>query len=95
MEEIMLKVPVTLTYIKPRSTSNIYDVITTVCGMIAATLVALKFPQPYFGIAFWFYVVSAACAVRSNYLKKTWPMMLLFSYFFVIDSIGVIKWWPW
>jgi len=87
----MSKVCLMLKYIK----SNPLDITTMCCGMIAATLVAFKFPQPYLGIAFWFYVVSAACAIRSNYLKKAWPMMILFSYFFIIDSIGIYRWWPW
>lgn len=91
MEEIMSRVQATLMYIK----CNPLDVITMICGMIAATLVAFKFPQPYLGMAFWLYVVSAACAVVSNRRKKQWPYVILFSYFFIIDSVGVYRWWPW
>ena len=79
-----------LQYIK----ENPLDVTVMVCGMTAATLVALGAPQPFFGIAFWIYVVSAICAVISNYKKKSWAMVGLFTYFFFIDSYGVYNWWP-
>ena len=74
---------------------NVLDIITAICGMTAATTVALRFPQPYFGIAFWLYVVSAACALYAAKERKSWALMFMFGYYLMIDSYGVYNWWPW
>ena len=74
---------------------NKLDVITAICGITAATIVATGQPQPLFGIAFQIYVISAICAVLSNYQKKNWPYVVLFSVFFIVDTYGIYQWWPW
>ena len=63
-------------------------------GITAAFTVAFNLPQPFFGIAFWLYVVSAVCALTSNYRKRNWPYVVLFTSFLFIDSYGVYNWWP-
>lgn len=90
MEEIMSKVIHTLTYIR----SNPFDTITMVFGMFAATLIAFKFPMPYLWYAFPAYVISATAAVISNRRRRNWPLVILFSYYFIIDTVGVFRWWP-
>jgi len=70
------------------------DVITSIFGITAAILVAFKFPQPYFGMAFWLYSVGAFCGIISNYKRNNMPYLLLFSCFFLIDSYGIYNWWP-
>jgi len=74
---------------------SINDVITSVFGLTAAVLVAFKFPQPYFGMAFWLYSVGAMCGIISNYRRKNVPYVLLFTGFFLIDTYGIYNWWPW
>ena len=65
-----------------------------VFGIFAATMVAFKFPQPYLWLAFPAYVISALAAIKANYSRRNWPMLTLFGYYFVIDSVGVIRWYP-
>ena len=87
----MSRVSHTLMYIK----KNPCDTITMVFGMIAASLIAFKIPQPYLWFAFPCYVISAAAAVKANYMRKAWPLCVLFGYYFIIDTIGVYRWYPW
>ena len=73
---------------------KVYDILTVLGGMTAATMVALAVPQPFFGIAFWFYVISAASAVYANHKRRNKMLLMMFAYYFIIDSVGVINWWP-
>lgn len=89
----MLLVNHMLKYIK----SNPFDVITMLTGMFSATIVALNFSDMYpwlHWFAFPVYVFSASCAVYANYRRQLWPMVGLFGYYIIIDSIGVFRWWP-
>ena len=86
MEEIMSKVR--------RMQMSTNDIITSVFGITAAILVAFKFPQPYFGMAFWLYSVGAFCGIVSNYRRRNIPYIFLFSCFFIIDTYGIYNWWP-
>ena len=86
----MSRVQATLTYIK----SNPYDVIAMICGIYSATIVSQGFHNEYpwiFWSAFPVYVISAACATYSNYLRKHWAWVILFGYYFFIDALGVFN----
>ena len=72
----------------------IYEIITATLGLTAAIIVATKQPQPWFGIAFWLYVIGAFCGILSNYKRGSIPYVLLFTGFLIIDSYGVYNWWP-
>lgn len=76
---------VTLTYIEGFAAA---------LGAVAATMVASAVPQPYFGMAFWLYVISATLGVIVMYNKKCFSLMLLFIYYIGIDSYGIYNWWP-
>ena len=91
MEVTMSKVLATLTYIK----GNPIDIFTMITAMIAATLVASGVPQPYFGMAFWLYVVSALSACVMNYKRANYAYAMLFGYYVMIDTYGIFNWWPW
>jgi len=89
----MSKVQATLTYIK----DNPFDTIVMLTCMFSATIVALNVREvlPWLHwFAFPVYVVSATCAVYANYKRKVWPMVGLFGYYVIIDSIGVYRWIP-
>lgn len=71
------------------------DIITMACGMVAASLVSFQAPQPYFWMAFPLYVVGAFFALTAAYMRKSYPMVVLFGFYLFIDGSGVINWWPW
>ena len=79
-----------LKYIK----ENPVDIFTMITAMTAATLVATAVPQPYFGMAFWLYVVSATSACIMNYKRQNYAYAALFGYYVLIDTYGTINWWP-
>ena len=84
----MSRVQATLMYIR----RNKLDVIAMLCGIYAATIVSQGFHNDYpwvFWSAFPVYVISAVCATYSNYLRKQWAWVVLFGYYFLIDTLGV------
>ena len=93
MEETMSKAQAMLTYIK----LNPFDVIVMLTGMFSATVVALNFSDSHPWLhwaAFPVYVLSATCAVYANFKRQIWPMVGLFGYYILIDTIGVFRWFP-
>ena len=74
----------TLTYI---------EAATAILGATAATMVATGVPQPYFGYAFWLYVISAILGAYVMYNRKLYAMMCLLIYYVGIDSYGIYNWW--
>ena len=73
----------------------ILDIVTAATGVVAATMVATKVDQPYLWFAFPTYVVSATCAAYASYVRKSFPLMGMFLYYMMIDSVGIWKWYPW
>ena len=70
------------------------EILVAITGVTAATVVATGQPQPYFGMAFWLYTVSAAMGIYMTYKRKMYFLMLLFCFYLGIDSYGVYNWWP-
>lgn len=70
------------------------EIVVALLGAAAATMVATAVPQPFFGMAFWLYVISAALGAYVMYKRKLYAMMCLLIYYILIDGYGIYNWWP-
>lgn len=63
----------------------------TVCGMAAATFMALGAPDPNLWVVFGLYEVSAVLMMYSTYQRHSSWMFVLMLFYFVVTGIGLIR----
>lgn len=63
----------------------------TLCGMLAATTMAIGTPEPNLWLVFGFYEISAVLMMYSTYQRRSSWMFVLMLFYFVVTGIGIVK----
>lgn len=65
------------------------EMVGTLAGMSAASIVSLEAPHPNLLLAFILYNVSSLCFIYSNYVRESSWMIVLMIFYLSVTSIGL------
>lgn len=65
------------------------EMIGTLCGMSAATIIGFQSPDPDLPIVFTLYNINAILFIYSSYVRKCAWLILLMSFYIMTNTVGL------
>lgn len=67
------------------------EMLGTITGMAAATILAIQSPNPDLVSVFILYTVSATCFIYSNYIRRSAWMITLMVFYTMTNAVGLTQ----
>lgn len=67
------------------------EMIGTLCGMAAATIMGFQAPDPNLLAVFLLYNVSAILFIYTNYVRQSAWLMILMTFYLITTTIGLVQ----
>ena len=67
------------------------EMLGTISGMAAATVLAIQSPNPDLVTVFILYTISAMCFIYSNYIRRSAWMITLMLFYMVTNAVGLTQ----
>lgn len=67
------------------------EMLGTISGMAAATILAIQSPNPDLVTVFILYTISAMCFIYSNYIRRSAWMITLMLFYMVTNVVGLTQ----
>ena len=67
------------------------EMVGTITGMIAATVLAFQSPSPDLVTVFILYTISAMCFIYSNYIRRSAWMITLMLFYTMTNAVGLAQ----